>query len=591
MADSSFAVLNLGSQRVSGAVFSKARNGDLILKSYAFAEMQGDPSIEATRLPQLRIAMLELADKLKLRGRDMWYAIAGHVVFTRFVKLPPFNDDSKADQIVEFEARQNVPFPINEVIWDYEFVGDKSAGEREVALVAIKADALNDINDQVENGGVNILGVDLAPLAVFNAFRYSYPDVEESSLVIDLGSKSTNLIFIEGNRVFTRNILVGGSTLTGAISKELGVPFGEAEHAKRTQGYVAPGGAYESNPDETVEAISKIMRNTMTRLHGEVVRTINFYRSQQGGSAPRRIFLCGGGAQTAMVTDFFAEKFNLPVEVLNPLRGVQFDKRVNQDDASGNAPSMAELVGLALRHVGACPVEVELVPDRVAAARDSAKRTPFLIMAALCVFAALLVGVFYFKKADSLVNERLKKANEELAALQKQDSALIDTEKQMQLLTGQSAQLEQAVNDRSYWDRLLNAMNNAFQNDFQWLTLIEVLKDGNSMTPSLAGGGSPSASAVATLPVPMAAASAPGALDAAAGPQYHLRVQGLWRKNELGNEQVVNKYFEDLKKLSEFFTTPPPEEKPEVNVGLEDDRYAYDFKFRLPLVKGMKFDK
>jgi len=211
MAESSFAVLNLGSQRVSGAVFSKARNGDLILKGFAFAEMQGDPTTgDATRLPQLRIAVLELADRLKLKGKDVWYAIAGHVVFTRFVKLPPFDED-KADQIVEFEARQNVPFPINEVIWDYEFIGDKSSNEREVALVAIKAEALNDINDQIESAGVKVCGVDLAPLVVFNAFRFSYPDVVESALLIDLGSKSTNLIFVEGPRVFTRNILVGGS--------------------------------------------------------------------------------------------------------------------------------------------------------------------------------------------------------------------------------------------------------------------------------------------------------------------------------------------------------------------------------------------
>lgn len=587
MADNNFSVLNLGSQRVSGAVFSKARNGDLILKSFAFAEMQGDPSIEATRLPQLRIAMLELADKLKLRGKDVWYAIAGHVVFTRFVKLPPFDED-KADQIVEFEARQNVPFPINEVIWDYEFIGEKGGSEREVALVAIKAEALNDINEQVENGGAKVVGVDLAPLAVFNAFRFSYPDVEESSLIIDLGSKSTNLIFVDGARVFTRNILVGGSTLTGAITKELGVSFGEAEHAKRVQGYIAPGGAYEPNPDENVEAISKIMRNTMSRLHGEVVRTINFYRSQQGGAAPRRIFLCGGGAQTALVTEFFTEKFNLPVEVLNPLRGVQFDKRVKQDEANANAPAMAELVGLALRHAGACPIEVELVPDRVEAARDSARRAPFLIMATLCLFAALLAGVFYFKKADSLVLEKLTKDEAVLADLSKQDTALSDTEKQMQLLIGHSVQLEQSVNDRSYWTRLLNGLNNAFENDFMWLTLIEVLKDGNSMTPALGANAAPSAAAPLQMPAMPAALPAAGAPQ---GPQFHLRVQGLWRKNEAGNELVVNKYFEEVKKLTEFFTAPPPEEKPEIVLGLEDDRYAYDFKFRLPLVKGMKFDK
>jgi type IV pilus assembly protein PilM len=542
--------------------------------------MQGDPSVESTRLPQLRIAVLELADKLKLRGKPVWYAIAGHVVFTRFVKLPPFDED-KADQIVEFEARQNVPFPINEVIWDYEFIGEKSGAEREVALVAIKAEALNDINDQIESSGVKVCGVDLAPLVVFNAFRFSYPDVVESTLVIDLGSKSTNLIFVEGPRVFTRNILVGGSTVTGAIGKELGVNFTEAEQAKRTQGYVAPGGAYEPNADETVEAVSKIMRNTMTRLHGEVVRTINFYRSQQGGTAPRRIFLCGGGAQTALIAEFFTEKFNLPVELLNPLRGVQMDRRVNQSEAAANAPSMVELVGLALRHAGASPLEVELVPDRVAAARDSAKRAPFLVMAMVCLFAALLVGVFYFKKANQAVRAHLASDEVTLADLTKYDAALVDADKQVALLTKQSAQLEQAVNDRSYWCRLLNMMNNGFETDYLWLTSMEVLKDGASMTPAITS--TPGATAPPQPP------PSTTALPAATGPIYMLRVQGLWRKNDVGNEQVVNKYFDFLKKAPEYFA--PSEEKVEVDLGLADDRYAYDFKFRLPLVKGMKFDK
>ncbi|MFZ4763627.1 MAG: Amuc_1101 family PilM-like pilus complex protein [Roseimicrobium sp.] len=578
MAESSFAVLNLGSQRVSGAVFSKARNGDLLLKAFAFAEMQGDPTVEATRLPQLRIAVLELADKLKLRGKDLWYSIAGHVVFTRFVKLPPFNEE-RADQIVEFEARQNVPFPINEVIWDYEFVGEEGGAEREVVLVAIKADALSDINEQIEVGGVKVAGVDLSPLAVSNSFRYSYPDVEESSLIVDLGAKSTNLIFVEGSRVFTRNILVGGSVLTAAIAKELGLSFSEAERFKRDQGYVAPGGAFEPNPDETVDAVSKIMRNTMTRLHGEIVRTVNYYRSQQGGSAPRRIFLCGGGAQIAMVADFFTEKFGLPVEILNPLRGVQLDRRVDELQASANAPALAELVGLALRHAGACPLEVELVPDTVSTARDAAKRAPFLMMSAVCLFAVLGVGVLYFQKAAEVVNQKLQKSQSVLEEVRRHSSAIAELEKQQQLLIGQSGQLERVVVDRSYWTLLLDALNNKLENDYLWITQLEVLKDGNPMTPAL--GSAVAAPVVAPAPV----------TGAPVDPVYQLGVQGLWRKNDLGNEQVVYKFFDDVKSVSTIFIAPPADQKPEVNTGLEDDRYAYDFKFRIPLVKGMKFDK
>jgi type IV pilus assembly protein PilM len=584
MADNSFAVFNLGSQRVSGAVFSKARNGDLVLKAAAFAEMHGDPGVEATRLPQLRVAILELADKLRLKGKDVWYAIAGHVVFTRFVKLPPF-DEEKADQIVEFEARQNVPFPINEVIWDYEFIGPKSGGEREVALVAIKADALNDVNDQVEAGGVKSVGVDLAPLAVYNAFRYSYPDVDGSALIVDLGAKSTNLVFAENDRVFTRNILVGGSTVTGAIAKELGLAFGDAESAKRTQGYVAPGGAYEPNPDEMVDAMAKIMRNTMTRLHGEIVRTMNYYRAQQGGTPPQRIFLCGGGAQTSMVTEFFQEKFNLPVEVLNPLRGVQMDRGANQAEAAANAPSMGELIGLALRHTGATPVQVELTPDAVSTRRDSAKRAPFLMLATVCSLLALLVGVYYFKRANTVVQEKITSQEKELATLRDHEKVISEQDKQLDLLRKQSVQLEQVVNDRSYWVKVLGELNKGFDTDFVWLTVIEVLKGESSVTQPLWSGGTPT-----PAPTPVAAANAKDGAPPAP-PQYQLNIRGLYRKNEEKGPAVVYDYFNKLKEAKDIFVAPPAEVKPEVNSGLEDDRYAYDFKFRMPLVQGMKFEK
>jgi len=297
-------VLNLGSQRVGGAVFGRTSGGELILKKYEFTEMMGDPSVDATRLPQLKVAVAELAGNLKLKGAQAWCSVAGHSVFTRFVKLPPVGGD-KVDQIVEFEARQNVPFPINEVSWDYEFVSADDAFEKEVVLVAMKSDSLNELNDQVAAAGIMTSGMDLAPTAIYNAFRYSYPEVDEPAVIIDLGARSTNLIFSDGGRMFTRNILVGGAAVTGAVAKEFGLGFGDAEQQKVSQGFVSLGGGFEDHADPGIAALSKVIRNSMTRLHGEVLRTINYYRSQQGGNAPQRIFLCGGGAQLGYVTEFF----------------------------------------------------------------------------------------------------------------------------------------------------------------------------------------------------------------------------------------------------------------------------------------------
>ena len=591
MADSkNIVVLNLGSQRLGAAVFGKSGTGDLTLKRYEIMEMAGDPTIDATRLPQMKVSIEDLVGRLKLEKSSAWYAVAGHTVFTRFVKLPPVQGD-KLEQIVEFEARQNVPFPIHEVVWDYELVGEKDAIEPEVVLVAMKSDSLNEINDQVEAGGMKGAGVDLSPMAIFNAFRYSYPDVDESVVIVDLGARSTNLIFAEGQRVFTRNILVGGATVTGAIGKEFGLGFGDAESQKREQGFVAFGGAVEEHADAAVAAMSKVIRNAMTRLHGEVTRTINYYRTQQGGSPPRRVFLAGGGAALPGVVEFFQEKLKLPVEILDPLRGVQLDRGVNTSALTSDSAAMGELVGLALRGAGSCPIELELVPDALAASRDAAKRAPSLILATLCLFAALVAGVVYFKSAEQVVQDKIQTVGAEQAELKSRSDEIRALDASLEELKGQSAQLEKAIRDRSYWVRLLAELNSKYESDVLWLTVIEPLKDGKSITPELVTG-SALPEAAAPNAAPAVPSAAPGAPPAASN--YELRLKGLYRKNDVGQQQVVYDFAKALAK-SEFFEVANIADNLQKYVnaetGVEEDRYAYKFDIRLPLRQPMEFKK
>ncbi len=602
MADSNhLAVLSLGSQRVGGAVFSKSSKGDLILKKYEFAEMVGDPSVDATRLPQLKVAVSELASGLKLKGLEAWYSVPGHVVFTRFVKLPPVSDD-KVEQIIGLEARQNVPWPLNEVAWDFEFVGEQSTAEREAVLVAMKSDALNEINDIVAASGIKTDGVDLAPMAIFNAFRYSYPEVAEPVVIVDLGARSTNLVFIEDGKMFTRNLLVGGATVTGAVAKEFGLGFGDAEQQKCSHGFVALGGTVEDHADPALAALSKVIRNSMTRLHGEVLRTINFYRSQQGGSTPQRIFICGGGSRMGYVAEFFQEKFKVPVEIFNPLRGVQLDRGVNADAAGQDSLAMAELVGLALRGAGSAPMEVELVPDAVANARDAAKRAPLLVLAGLCIWAMLGVSIIYFKKADEAVKKTLAGLQTKGQQLTEYAEQLNGLDKRLEDLKAQAGQLQEMVNDRSYWVRVLNELNQKYQNDLIWITQIEPLKNDVSLTPILSqtAQGTTSSGAVSSLfPAPGAVGTTPQ-IDPNAPPpapdadKYTLRLLGLYRKNDEGQE-VVYRFTKSLAN-SEFFSAENIAEKLNDYVKAEavatgEDRYAYKFEIRLPLKQPIQFKK
>ncbi len=110
-------------------------------------------------------------------------------------------------------------------------------------------------------------------------------------------------------------------------------------------------------------AISKIARQFMTKLHIQVNQTMQFYRGQQGGSAPQRLYLAGGASIMPYTAQFFAEKLNVPVEYFNPFRNVQIDPAVNLEELARVAHSLGEVVGLGLRNLANCPVEMNLMPD------------------------------------------------------------------------------------------------------------------------------------------------------------------------------------------------------------------------------------
>ncbi len=329
--------LDLGSQTLGLAEFQAQPNGGLVLTGYRRREILADPAAETDRNRQISETLSAMMRELGIKNGPIDYAVSGQSVFARFVKLPSVDQD-KIERIVTFEAQQNVPFPIEEVVWDYQLVGSSEADKIEVVLVAIKADLLDGINAAVEAAGLQTRRVDVAPMALYNAFRFNYSELTGSSLVIYIGARTTNLLFIEPGKVFSRSIPIGGSSITAAIAKEFNEPFGAAELRKKHDGFVSLGGADAEASDPDVARVSKLVRSTMTRLHAELTRSISFYRTQQQGSRPERVFLCGGTASTPYMREFFHEKLQWPVEFFNPLRNVVVGESVAIEERRGLRP-------------------------------------------------------------------------------------------------------------------------------------------------------------------------------------------------------------------------------------------------------------
>src|SRR5690349_11180617 len=168
--------LNLGSQSLGLAVFEAQPNRGLVLTTYSLRELISDPAAETDRNQQLSEVLRTMMRQMGVRPGPVQYAVSGQSVFARFLKLPAVAQE-KIERIVTFEAQQNITFPIEEVVWDYQLVSSGVLDKIEVLLIAIKADLLEGINAAVEETGLQTTLVDVATMALYNAFHYNYREL------------------------------------------------------------------------------------------------------------------------------------------------------------------------------------------------------------------------------------------------------------------------------------------------------------------------------------------------------------------------------------------------------------------------------
>src|SRR5271167_1860365 len=190
--------LDIGAATIKVGEFQAVKGQGLRLTNFNYAELGIDPEHGENRKALIVSTVRNVVRERNIKAKSVVFSVSGQSVFTRFVKLPPV-DESKVAQIIQYEAQQNVPFPIDEVIWDYQLLGSNPQGEMEVVLLAIKSDIIEELTEGVESSGLRTDIVDVAPMALYNSVRYNYGEIEGCTLVVDLGARTTNLLFLEHN--------------------------------------------------------------------------------------------------------------------------------------------------------------------------------------------------------------------------------------------------------------------------------------------------------------------------------------------------------------------------------------------------------
>src|SRR4051812_20034602 len=198
-----------------------------------------------------REALEQFLSRNSLRGDMVVISVPGQSGLARFVKLPPVEEKKIAD-IVRFEAKQQIPFPLDEVVWDYQKLSSGSLSgdfvETEIGLFAMKREMVNRALQQFKDVNVEVHVIQMAPLALCNFIALDQlgrgadgtgeepaPGEKKNCVVaLDIGTDSSNLVITDaGKIIWQRPIPIGGNHFTRALTKDLKLTFAKAEHLKR----------------------------------------------------------------------------------------------------------------------------------------------------------------------------------------------------------------------------------------------------------------------------------------------------------------------------------------------------------------------
>lgn len=332
-----------------------------------------EPDADAPAL--IRQALEKLLSRNDLTGAQVAVSVPGHQTFSRFTKLPPV-EPKKIPDIVRFEARQQIPFDIDEVDWDYQTFQSADSPDVEVGIFAMKRDLIRSHLASLTAARIEPTIVQTAPLALYNFMRHDGLAETGGTVLIDIGADNTDLIVTDGESVWTRNIPLGGNNFTEALVKAFKLSFAKAENLKRT-----------AATSKYARQIFQAMRPVFADLVAEIQRSIGFYTSTHRDAAVGKVVGMGNAFRLPGLQKYLQQNLQMDVERVSALSQVTFAPGVNTGQFNEHVLSFGVAYGLALQGLGMGQVNSNLLPVELGRAAVWRHKRPLFAAAAACLVA------------------------------------------------------------------------------------------------------------------------------------------------------------------------------------------------------------
>jgi type IV pilus assembly protein PilM len=463
--------VDIGASHVACGVFTAGAAGRLVLQQFSVEPHSSDPSHEGRWATEIAQSLGAVSARNKMGGTCA-LAVPGHLALTKFIKTPSVAKEKRA-KIVAFEAAENIPYPLAEVVWDHLAVADDGF-DLDVMLTAAKFDVMQSLCTAADSAGFPVERAVPAALALHHAFRYNYPEVKESVIVINVGARSTNLLFIEGERFYVRTLALAGNSVTQAVADELRIDFSQAEMLK-VQVLTGQSDLPTGSPSRS--AVQRASSAFNAKLGLEVTRSALNTRRQMASEAPVAIYLTGGGSQITELPATLADKLKIRVLRYEPLRNVDLAANARVAGAEAAASALADLVGLATHLVNKKETEASLLPPSVTHAIAFRKQQPVYVAAALLVAVALVPPILYFHEEATQKLERVSRVDGQLMPLRAIQTRNEENIRQIEEAKKQITAYRAAYDTKTNWINFFSDLQNRLVKiEDVWLDKLQVVR-------------------------------------------------------------------------------------------------------------------
>ncbi len=443
--------------------------GQSALKALALRNVNGELQVEAADViehPQIlsepdvdvrelvRNALQQFLDRNQVADSTVCISVPGQSSFTRFVKLPPV-EPKKIPDIVRFEAEQQIPFPIVDVIWRWQTFNDPDSPDVEVGIFAMKRSDIDDMLEHFSGVEMNVDLVQMAPLALYNFMVHDQQVAPDgATLLADVGVEKTDLVVADRARIWTRTIQIGGNNFTEALVKTFKLSFGKAEKLKRT----AASSKY-------ARQIFQAMRPVFADLVQEMQRSVGYYTSLHRDARFKRLIGLGNGFRLPGLQKFLEQNLSIPVVRIDSYNKLRLSPAINAPMFAENVLAFPVSYGLALQGLGEARVATDLLPRQITRARQWSKKRPWFGAAAAVLLLTLAMPLYraYSDKSKLSRKDVLMRAQTIARSFKSRRSEFNKWSGQGDREERQLKNVFQLYRYRDYWPALQNLISRGIQ--------------------------------------------------------------------------------------------------------------------------------